>query len=531
MFTGKTHTDDSELVMHSLGGSRDAFCQIVVRYQNLLCSLAYSSLGDIKHSEDIAQETFVEAWRKLDSLHDPAKLKAWLCGILRFKISHYRRKAKPVKDVDIDDLSDNDTPDTAAHSEDEMIDEQEQQLMWQAIKSLDDTYREPLILFYREQQSIARVAEELDLTEETVKQRLSRGRKLLKASLSDYVEEILGKSKPGAGFTAAVLLAINVIPAPAKAAALTGGVIKTGSAFKLATLVTFIASFSGLISAFFGLQASLDQSRTQREKQHVIRSVVAFLGTAGILVGGLFGLKNLAIDHPSLQVELSIAAHGLVVLFVCVYFLLVVKLFNHTRYIRGMERIFHPQAFANEIDQPNTHRRDIISKLSLFGAPLVHIKLGSLEPNEPPAYGWIAGGSHAYGLLFAWGGIAIAPISVGIISVGIVTIGSVGIGILSTGAVAIGFIAFGTSAIAYKAYAALSALGWESAFSNGFSAAWDAAIGPIAFAQHVNTELAGELTHLSALSATYQWVLAAIAIMVIVPSAMHARAVRKRIKQ
>lgn len=522
---------DAELVMHSLGGSRDAFCHIVTRYQNLLCSLAYSSLGDLKYAEDIAQETFVEAWRKLESLHEPAKLKAWLCGILRFKISHHRRRSTDASLLDTDESLETTVCDTSPKNDEKLIDDQQQKLMWQAIKNLDANYREPLILFYREQQSVSRVAMELDLTEEATKQRLSRGRKLLKQALADYVEDALAKSKPGAGFTSAVLLAINVIPAPAKAAAIGGSAIKTGSAFKFATLVTFMASISGLISAFFGLQASLDQSRTQRERQHVIRSVVAFIGTAIVFVGGLFSLKLVADTNESLHLSLSIAAHTLVLVFVATYFALVVKLFNKTREIRGMERIFQPEAFSGEVDQVGSNRRDIKTKLTLFGVPLVHIQLGSLEPNEPPAYGWIAGGSHAYGLLVAWGGVAVAPVSVGIVSVGIITIGSVGIGIFSTGAVAIGVIAFGTSAIAYKAYAALSALGWESAFSNGFSAAWEAAIGPVAFAHHVNSDYAGELTNLTTLGATYQWVLAIIALMVIIPSALHARAVRKRIKR
>ena len=93
--------NDTALVMSSLGGDRNAFCEIVTRYQNLLCSLAYSAVGDIKHSEDIAQEVFVEAWKKLDTLLDPEKLKSWLCGILRFKVSHYRRKEQrqPLKDA------------------------------------------------------------------------------------------------------------------------------------------------------------------------------------------------------------------------------------------------------------------------------------------------------------------------------------------------------------------------------------------------------------------------------------------------
>jgi len=85
-------SSDTALVMASLGGDRRAFGEIVSRYQSLLCSLAYSSVGDLNHSEDIAQEAFVEAWGKLDTLREPAKLKAWLWGILRFNVSRFHRE-------------------------------------------------------------------------------------------------------------------------------------------------------------------------------------------------------------------------------------------------------------------------------------------------------------------------------------------------------------------------------------------------------------------------------------------------------
>lgn len=146
------------------------------------------------------------------------------------------------------------------------------------------------------------------------------------------------------------------------------------------------------------------------------------------------------------------------------------------------------------------------------------------------AIGWIAGGGKAYGVLFAWGLIAVAPISVGAISVGIFTVGAVGIGVFSVGAVAIGLIAFGSSAIAYKAYASLSSLGWESSFSNGFSVAKDAAVGPFAYANEVNNEIAYEISNLTLFSQSYQWILAAITLFVIVPAYIHFKNVRKRMK-
>ena len=79
----KTDSSDSELVTQSLAGNRDAFGWIVARYQSLLCSLAYSATGSLSQSEDLAQETFITAWKQLAELREPEKLRSWLCRISR----------------------------------------------------------------------------------------------------------------------------------------------------------------------------------------------------------------------------------------------------------------------------------------------------------------------------------------------------------------------------------------------------------------------------------------------------------------
>jgi RNA polymerase sigma factor (sigma-70 family) len=526
----KNNSDDTFLVMSSLGGDRDAFCEIVSRYQNLLCSLAYSSVGDIKHSEDIAQEVFVEAWKKLDSLLDPEKLKSWLCGILRFKLSHHRRKEQKQPLRDADEIEDTDFYSGGAEMEDSAIREQEQVLLWKALDKMDDIYREPLILFYREHNSVEHVALELDLSEDTTKQRLSRGRKLLQKSMIKYVEDALVKSKPGLGFTAGVLFAISSIAPPAKAAALGAGAFKTGSFFKLASGLALLAAFSGVISSFFGLRASLDQSRTRQERLLAIKLVAQFMLFAVIFVAGMFTLKIVALSYQGNLGVYMIAAQLLVLTFVCSYLILVDHMFKAMRKLRFQERLFHPEAFLSQADQKNAKQREYKSRLSLFGIPLLHFQFTKPEVGDKPALGWIAGGNVAYGLLFAWGGVAVAPVSVGILSFGVISVGALGFGLIGIGVVGIGVIGFGASAIAYKAYASLSAIGWESAFSNGFSIAKDAAIGPIAQATQVNNDQAVEMTNLAALSQNHLWVLAAIAALVIIPAIWHSHKVRQRMK-
>ena len=56
---------DAQLVEGSLMGDRAAFARIVKRYQSLVCSITYNATGSLSLSEDLAQETFLAAWKQL----------------------------------------------------------------------------------------------------------------------------------------------------------------------------------------------------------------------------------------------------------------------------------------------------------------------------------------------------------------------------------------------------------------------------------------------------------------------------------
>ena len=192
------HTD-SELVAESLAGHRDAFRQIVERYQILICSLAYSATGSFGRSEDLSQETFVTAWRQLGELREPSKLRPWLCGIVRFLIGKELRRQghEPADGAEaLDTVGEITAPEPLPP--DQAISREEQAILWRSLESIPQVYREPMVLFYREHQSVGKVAAELDLTEDAVKQRLSRGRKILHERMLAFVEGA-GKNQSGQG--------------------------------------------------------------------------------------------------------------------------------------------------------------------------------------------------------------------------------------------------------------------------------------------------------------------------------------------
>src|SRR6185312_17029079 len=110
-----------------------------------------------------------------------------------------------------------------------------------SLERIPQIYREPLVLFYREHQSIEAVAQNLDLTEDTVKQRLSRGRKLLHEQVLAFVEGALERTNPGKVFTIGVLAALPVtLATSAKAATLAAAAAKGGAAAKTAGVMGLI---------------------------------------------------------------------------------------------------------------------------------------------------------------------------------------------------------------------------------------------------------------------------------------------------
>src|SRR5277367_6998183 len=129
--TAMISANDTDLVSESLSGNRDAFGQIVARYQSLVCSLAYSSTGSLSQSEDVAQETFVTAWKQLAGLREREKLRAWLCGIARNLINNSLRKQGREPSHRAESLEEiSETPSLEPLPVDKTISNEEQAILW-----------------------------------------------------------------------------------------------------------------------------------------------------------------------------------------------------------------------------------------------------------------------------------------------------------------------------------------------------------------------------------------------------------------
>jgi RNA polymerase sigma factor (sigma-70 family) len=267
-------TNDAELVGATMAGNRDAFGLIVARYQSLICSLAYSATGSFGQSEDLAQETFITAWKHLSHLRERDKLRAWLCGIARNRINSFLRREgrEPVRDAEpLENLAESHAAEPLPP--DYVMNREEEAILWRSLQTIPETYREPLVLYYREHQSVERVAQALGLSEEAVHQRLSRGRKLLQEQVLAFVEGALKRTAPGKTFTLGVLTALSLVAPSAKAATVGTAVAKASVTTKTGTALGTVGGLLPALGSYYLIfKSDLEFAKSPREREFMVCS-------------------------------------------------------------------------------------------------------------------------------------------------------------------------------------------------------------------------------------------------------------------
>jgi len=460
--------DDAELVAETLSGHRDAFGQIVSRYQSLVCSIAYSATGSLSQSEDIAQDTFIAAWKTLRNLREPEKLRAWLCGIARNLVNNSLRRQGREPSHRAESLEEI----AESHSSDPLpvdhtISNEEADILWRSLERIPEIYREPLILFYREHQSIETVAANLDLTEDNVKQRLSRGRKLLQEQVMAFVEGALTRTAPDRAFTMNVMAAL---PAAVSAKAVTlGAALKGGSTAKAVGVMGIIGAILGPLMIIFGnyvgYRIGLEESQSNEERsllKNFYKKILLWAGGLSVVTTTLLIWGRLPHLSPWALCDIAFLNFAVMYIAMMLVFLIASRRQRHSFYSRILHKE-HGGVFPNAAWE---YRTDA----TLFGLPLVHIRIGDrFDLLRGPIKAWIAVGNYSIGGLFAFGGVAIAPFSMGFLAIGLLPYSAIAIGVVAMGGIAIGPWAWGALTI-----------GWESL--GGIAIAWKAAVGFVAIA-------------------------------------------------
>ncbi|MHC4726437.1 MAG: sigma-70 family RNA polymerase sigma factor [Planctomycetota bacterium] len=244
--------NEIELLKSSRNGDTASFEAIVKKYQSFICAITFSATGDVGKSEVLAQETFISAWKDLAQLKDLNKFQSWLSGIARNIINNsFRSQQKDFisKATPIDQLKNAGTSDSGPVET--VITKEQQDVVRQALQEIPEQYREPLVLFYRQERSVKTVAEQLNLSEEAVKQRLSRGRKLLKERFAEIVETTISRTGPGKAFTAAVSTSVaGIVVKSSTAAGITAIASASGITARIITAAAVVTIGVGVVLTY-----------------------------------------------------------------------------------------------------------------------------------------------------------------------------------------------------------------------------------------------------------------------------------------
>lgn len=163
---------------------------------NSMHNFAYRLTFDEDDANDLVQDTYLKAFRFIDSFQKGTNAKAWLFRILKNSfINDYRKKSKEPAKVDYqdvetyynsDDVDRQITPDLRVESLQDMIGDE----ISNALNSLDVDFRTVIILADLEEFKYDEMAKILDIPIGTVRSRLHRARNLLKEKLSEYANKI-----------------------------------------------------------------------------------------------------------------------------------------------------------------------------------------------------------------------------------------------------------------------------------------------------------------------------------------------------
>jgi RNA polymerase sigma-70 factor, ECF subfamily len=161
------------------GRSAVRLSDLVRDHYALVYRYAFRLSGSAEEAEDLTQQAFLTAHRRLGQLREARCAKAWLCAIVRNTFLSQVTTKRAARTISLQETAE---PVEAA-AKDIWLDPSELQ---QVLNELTEEYRTPLILFYFEEFSYREIAEEMDVPIGTVMSRLARGKSYLRRRLEAF---------------------------------------------------------------------------------------------------------------------------------------------------------------------------------------------------------------------------------------------------------------------------------------------------------------------------------------------------------
>ena len=178
---------EARLVAQALAGAQSAFEQIVRRYQRPVINFIARVTGDRAGAEDLAQETFVKAFRALHTFDTTRRFSSWLLRIAHnAAVDALRRSRSTEVPLDTRNGEDGTVREPAAPPEPDPVEQRDLgRALETALRRLRPEYRAAMVLRYQEALSFEEISAVMQIPEATARTHVHRARKELAAILAD----------------------------------------------------------------------------------------------------------------------------------------------------------------------------------------------------------------------------------------------------------------------------------------------------------------------------------------------------------
>ncbi|HEX9162129.1 MAG TPA: RNA polymerase sigma factor [Thermoanaerobaculia bacterium] len=260
-------------------GDEAAYLRLVEESANVVSAIALAIVRNVDASEDVAQEVFLAVWTNLRKLRNPSSFLPWIRQITRNQAHLWLREHGHERG---DDAAIAAAVDDRPSPADELLKDEERAVLRDVIDDLPEDAREVVILYYREGSSTRHVSELLGISEDAVKQRLSRARAKIREQMLARFGRTVARTAPGAAFVTVIASSLGAAAPPA-AAAVAMATTKSVSALSLASLFGGIVGAAGVVIGMKHLEPIFDDQEARELRVFRNHAITLMLVTSVLL--------------------------------------------------------------------------------------------------------------------------------------------------------------------------------------------------------------------------------------------------------
>jgi len=179
---------DMELIEACLVGDQECFTELVNRYKNLVYSIVLRMTKDNNEASDLAQDVFLKVYRNLGSYTPQFRFSTWIMRITsNHIIDHHRKKRLDTISLEAHMTDTGFSGGTVSSPESIYLKQEQTERINKIISGLPDMYKIPVVLYHQEGLSYQEISDRTGEPLSKVKNRIFRGRKLLKGLVEDAI--------------------------------------------------------------------------------------------------------------------------------------------------------------------------------------------------------------------------------------------------------------------------------------------------------------------------------------------------------